>query len=205
MTHTDTSKFVVSAIVVITILISQGMLINDNVMTRLFNDNTNIMVLIAIIGLAIYLDLQVGIVSFFAVLVLSIRYRKEGFQNEFVKKDLPSMDELDPAVRVALKENFVRDTVPVVKQEIKSNREGEVDGEVDGEGDGEVVEGFSNLTADSTPLGNTERQYDFVGCKYNSDGKLLNATMYGPPVSGCDMLRDVDTSKTGTVFYPLNA
>jgi len=199
MTHTDTSKFVTAAIVVITILISQGMLVNDTVMDRLFNDNTNILVLIAMVGLALYLDLQVGIVSFFAVLVLSIRYRREGFQSEFVKEELPSIEELDPSVRVALKENFVRDTVPVVKQEIKSNGEGE------GEGDGEVVEGFSNLTADSTPLGNTERQYDFVGCKYNNDGKSVNASMYGPPVSGCDMLRDVDTSKTGTVFYPLNA
>ena len=197
MTHNDTSKFVTAAIVVITILISQGMLVNDTVMERLFNDNTNIMVLIAMVGLALYLDLQVGIVLFFAVLVLSIRYRREGFQSEFVKEELPSIEELDPAVRVALKENFVRDTVPVVKQEIKSNGEGE--------GDGEVVEGFSNLTADSTPLGNTERQYDFVGCKYNNDGKSVNASMYGPPVSGCDMLRDVDTSKTGTVFYPLNA
>jgi hypothetical protein len=197
MTHTDTSKFVTAAIVVITILISQGMLVNDTVMDRLFNDNTNILVLIAMVGLAIYLDLQVGIVSFFGVLVLSIKYRREGFQSEFVKEELPSIEELDPALRVALKENFVRDTVPVVKQEIKSNREEEVDEE--------VLEGFSNLTADSTPLGNTERQYDFVGCKYNSDGKLLNATMYGPPVSGCDMLRDVDTSKTGTIFYPLNA
>ena len=200
MTHTDTSKFVTAAIVVITILISQGMLVNHTVMDRLFNDNTNILVLIAMVGLALYLDLQVGIVSFFAVLVLSIRYRREGFQSEFVKEELPSIEELDPAVRVALKENFVRDTVPVVKQEIK--REGDNEGE--GEGDGEVVEGFSNLTADSTPLGNTERQYDFVGCKYNSDGKSVNASMYGPPVSGCNMLRDVDTSKTGTVFYPLN-
>ena len=201
MTHNDTSMFVTAAIVVITILISQGMLVNDTVMDRLFNDNTNILVLIAMVGLALYLDLQVGIVSFFAVLVLSIRYRREGFQSEFVKEELPSIEELDPAVRVALKENFVRDTVPVVKQEIK--REGDNEGE--GEGDGEVVEGFSNLTADSTPLGNTERQYDFVGCKYNNDGKSVNASMYGPPVSGCDMLRDVDTSKTGTVFYPLNA
>jgi hypothetical protein len=201
MTHNDTSKFVTAAIVVITILISQGMLVNDTVMERLFNDNTNIMVLIAMVGLALYLDLQVGIVLFFAVLVLSIRYRREGFQSEFVKEELPSIEELDPAVRVALKENFVRDTVPVVKQEIK--REGDNEGE--GEGDGEVVEDFSNLTADSTPLGNTERQYDFVGCKYNNDGKSVNASMYGPPVSGCDMLRDVDTSKTGTVFYPLNA
>jgi len=201
MTHNDTSKFVTAAIVVITILISQGMLVNDTVMDRLFNDNTNILVLIAMVGLALYLDLQVGIVSFFAVLVLSIRYRREGFQSEFVKEELPSIEELDPSVRVALKENFVRDTVPVVKQEIK--REGDNEGE--GEGDGEVVEGFSNLTADSTPLGNTERQYDFVGCKYNNDGKSVNASMYGPPVSGCDMLRDVDTSKTGTVFYPLNA
>ena len=200
MTHNDTSKFVTAAIVVITILISQGMLVNDTVMDRLFNDNTNILVLIAMVGLALYLDLQVGIVSFFAVLVLSIRYRREGFQSEFVKEELPSIEELDPSVRVALKENFVRDTVPVVKQEIK--REGDNEGE--GEGDGEVVEGFSNLTADSTPLGNTERQYDFVGCKYNNDGKSVNASMYGPPVSGCDMLRDVDTSKTGTVFYPLN-
>ena len=205
MTHTDTSKFVTAAIVVITILISQGMLVNDTVMDRLFNDNTNILVLIAMVGLALYLDLQVGIVLFFAVLVLSIRYRREGFQSEFVKEELPSMEELDPAVRVALKENFVRDTVPVVKQEIKSNGGGEGEGEGEGEGDGEVVEGFSNLTADSTPLGNTERQYDFVGCKYNNDGKSVNASMYGPPVSGCDMLRDVDTSKTGTVFYPLNA
>ena len=201
MTHNDTSKFVTAAIVVITILISQGMLLDETVMDRLFNNNTNIMVLIAMVGLALYLDLQVGIVSFFAVLVLSIRYRREGFQSEFVKEELPSIEELDPAVRVALKENFVRDTVPVVKQEIK--REGDNEGE--GEGDGEVVEGFSNLTADSTPLGNTERQYDFVGCKYNNDGKSVNASMYGPPVSGCDMLRDVDTSKTGTVFYPLNA
>jgi len=201
MTHTDTSKFVTAAIVVITILISQGMLLDETVMDRLFNDNTNILVLIAMVGIALYLDLQVGIVSFFAVLVLSIRYRREGFQSEFVKEELPSMEELDPSVRVALKENFVRDTVPVVKQEIK--REGDNEGE--GEGDGEVVEGFSNLTADSTPLGNTERQYDFVGCKYNNDGKSVNASMYGPPVSGCDMLRDVDTSKTGTVFYPLNA
>jgi hypothetical protein len=201
MTHNDTSKFVTAAIVVITILISQGMLLDETVMDRLFNDNTNIMVLIAMVGLALYLDLQVGIVLFFAVLVLSIRYRREGFQSEFVKEELPSIEELDPAVRVALKENFVRDTVPVVKQEIK--REGDNEGE--GEGDGEVVEGFSNLTADSTPLGNTERQYDFVGCKYNNDGKSVNASMYGPPVSGCDMLRDVDTSKTGTVFYPLNA
>lgn len=201
MTHNDTSMFVTAAIVVITILISQGMLVNDTVMDRLFNDNTNILVLIAMVGLALYLDLQVGIVSFFAVLVLSIRYRREGFQSEFVKEELPSIEELDPSVRVALKENFVRDTVPVVKQEIK--REGDNEGE--GEGDGEVVEGFSNLTADSTPLGNTERQYDFVGCKYNNDGKSVNASMYGPPVSGCDMLRDVDTSKTGTVFYPLNA
>ena len=200
MTHTDTSKFETAAIVVITILISQGMLLDETVMDRLFNDNTNILVLIAMVGIALYLDLQVGIVSFFAVLVLSIRYRREGFQSEFVKEELPSMEELDPAVRVALKENFVRDTVPVVKQEIK--REGDNEGE--GEGDGEVVEGFSNLTADSTPLGNTERQYDFVGCKYNNDGKSVNASMYGPPVSGCDMLRDVDTSKTGTVFYPLN-
>lgn len=197
MTHTDTSKFVTAAIVVITILISQGMLVNDTVMDRLFNDNTNILVLIAMVGIALYLDLQVGIVSFFGVLVLSIKYRREGFQSEFVKEELPSIEELDPALRVALKENFVRDTVPVVKQEIKSNREEEVDEE--------VLEGFSNLTADSTPLGNTERQYDFVGCKYNSDGKSVNATMYGPPVSGCDMLRDVDTSKTGTIFYPLNA
>ena len=83
------------------------MLLDETVMDRLFNDNTNILVLIAMVGIALYLDLQVGIVLFFAVLVLSIRYRREGFQSEFVKEELPSMEELDPAVRVALKENFV--------------------------------------------------------------------------------------------------
>jgi hypothetical protein len=175
MFHQNNCYIIIAVIIVAVILQSQNALVSDSMMRSLYNDNTNLLVLITIVGLTTYLDLHVGIVLLFAVLLLSVQYKsEEGFDcgNRHEEK----------------RENFIRGGVPVV------------DAEVDAE-----VEGFANLSADAQPVGNCERNYDFVGCKYAVDGKPVNTTMYGPPVAGCAMLEGSAHNETGAVFYPLHA
>jgi hypothetical protein len=184
MSHQNNCYIIIAVIIIAAILQSQDSLLSDSMMHSLYNDNTNLLILIAIVGLTTYVDFHIGLVLLFAVLLLSVKYRSvEGFDcgNTHSEK----------------RENFIRGSVPVVQptEELPV-----VDAEVDAE-----VEGFANLSADSQPVGNCERNYDFVGCKYAADGKSVNATLNGPPVAGCAMLDGSAHNETGAVFYPLHA
>lgn len=169
-------------------LIYHGIIPLDNAMNKLFNNDINLMILVALIGLAIYIDHQSGLVGLFMILLLSVKYRggREGFQKhtKIIEKVLPPV-----------KEHFVRANVPVVKE--MQNKQEMLDTKL-----AQLDEGFTNLTADSEPLDETsERTYDIVGCKFNEDGKPVNASMYGPPLNSCGGALQAG----GTVFYPLHA
>lgn len=56
----------------------------NNKMEKLFTDNVNLSLVIAVVALVSYLDLQVGVAALFLVLVMAVKYRNnllEGFQN----------------------------------------------------------------------------------------------------------------------------
>jgi hypothetical protein len=187
----ETVSIALSAVIlVVGLLIYQGIIPMDSTMRQIFNDDVNLMLLVAIVGLAIYADHQSGLVGLFIILLLSVKYR--GTQEGFAQKQKRIIEKVLPPV----KERFAtRAGVRVVdsmqnKQDIYDTKMQQAD------------EGSTNLTADSEPLDETsERTYDIVGCKFNEDGKPVNASMYGPPLNSCGGA----LQSGGTVFYPLHA
>lgn len=227
----------------------------NNKMKKLFTDNVNLSLVIAIVALVSYLDLQVGIASLFLVLVMAVKYRNnllEGFQNNDSKQekldqiqnllnelkedggepinpeddgepvnseenvseettsemvdmqmnDSEMVDDGEPSMENSsssdVVEEFPRSSVPVHQQHESENNV-----------ESETLEGF---TSSKLPEGelltqeypNGTNVYDVAGCRYDSNNKPLNATMYGPPLGDCRIYAPNGVQQTGTVFYPLN-
>ena len=62
----------------------------NNKIEKLFTDNVNLSLVIAVVALVSYLDLQVGVAALFLVLVMAVKYRNnllEGFQNNDSKQE----------------------------------------------------------------------------------------------------------------------
>jgi len=186
----ETVSIALSAVIlVVGLLIYQGIIPMDSTMRQIFNDDVNLMLLVAIVGFAIYADHQSGLVGLFIILLLSVKYR--GTQEGFAQKQKRIIEKVLPPV----KERFATSANPVLVS--TQNKQG-----IYGTKMQQEDEGFTNLTADSEPLDETsERTYDIVGCKFNEDGKPVNASMYGPPLNSCGGA----LQSGGTVFYPLHA
>jgi hypothetical protein len=223
MTTCSTSALGVTIAIILIIAFADDIFTNFPVLTKLFTDNVNFILLVALVILVLMLDLPTGILLAFLILYLSVwvlqmlKARKEKFSVIMAAKlastgnrsnfdNILSPNPLSDIPRPYTSEseiNYNKSSMPngniapfkpVDQSQIQDMTH-------------QIQPGISCNQNDALSLvGAPNRDgYDCTGCRYDMKDSPQNLTKWGQPLARCSTY-DANKVKTcGTVFYPLNA
>jgi hypothetical protein len=204
--------------IVLTILISLIIGFADDIFTRmpvltkLFTDAVNFILLIALCILVLLLDLPSGILLSFLTLYLAvwvknwISNKKEKFGNIASANNMLSNNPLSDIPRAYTSEseiNYNKAAIPngnihpfqpIEQSQIATDTP-------------QIRSAIACNQNDSlSQVGPLNRDgYDCVGCRYDMKDSPQNLTKWGQPLARCGTYDSSKVSKCGTVFYPLHA
>ena len=218
--HCDINTFLLVVFVIIIIAFTDNILNSTPILKKLFTDQINFILLIALVVLIILIDIPNGILLAFLVLYLSVHInynKKKVFFND-VKNVIPvtnansndSNDNSNSSSSIPYNQSnkygseseFIYDnTKPFPNNNLKPFSISTDDNNTNLENTKFSIN--SNLINENTLL--NRDGYDVTGCRYDFKNNPQNLTKFGPPLAQCSAY-DVDKVKAcGTVFYPLNA
>lgn len=201
----------VMLLIIILVILLPDNLSKVPIINKVYKDELNVYMLVAIVVLVALLDIRVSILMALLVFVLYVQINKvrsvksvssNASNNVAVSNNVVASNNVVSVVdseevqpvdnntnqNAPVVEEFIRDTVPVVKVLEKFSSDALPEGEL--------------LTQQMPDLSNG---YDVAGCRYDSENKTQNITKYGPALSDCNAYSPSDVEACGTLFYPLNA
>ena len=220
--------FLLVVIIVLIVAFTDNIFKTVPVFKKLFTDPINYMLLIVLVILFILIDMCNGIILAFLVLYLSV-YMNQNKQNNTALSNRNSNININNVNNVNnVNNNSVQRKVHfsdvehvIAPQSIRSNSEFIYNNTkpfpngnlkpfqptYQDEMKSVVPEPTNqNLVPDFiTSVGLPNRDsYDIVGCRYDFKNSPQNLTKNGPPLAQCNTYSGEQTTRTGTVFYPLH-
>lgn len=213
--------------IVLILAFSDEIFNNFPVLVKLFTDPVNFMLLILLVILVLLIDLPCGILISFLVLYLAIYVKRmlknklDSFENIVLASKLinksnnlsnTSNTSDNPKILSDIPQKYLSESEinynntdpspnkninpfqPISQQDIDANTK-------------QITSNISNNQDDAITTVNEPNRdgYDITGCRYDFKNSLQNMTIYGPPLANCGTYNPQQVTKSGTLFYPLNA
>jgi hypothetical protein len=177
------------------------------ILSTIFTDAVNFVLLIVLCIMVLLLDMPSGILLAFLILYLSIwvkqwlRNKKERFTDIILTSnplsDIPRANASEPEINYATPDipnrnispfqpqdqTMIKTMTPQIRPDIACNQN-------------DSLSQVGPLNRDG---------YDCTGCRYDMKDSPQNLTKWGQPLSRCSTYDASKVSKIGTVFYPLHA
>ena len=228
------NTFLLLLLLVLVVAFTDNIFNSLPVLKKLFNDQVNYILVIALVILITLLDMPCGIILAFLVLYLSVYMNKNSSMGKSMGGSMGSMsinNNVLPKVRFS-------DTATIINNSSQSSSQASIasDSEfvynntkpfpnnnlmpfqpVNQETinmskpmlgcSGKTVNTNTTNTNDyMTQVGLPNRDgFDVTGCRYDFKNSPQNLTKYGPPLAQCGTYSGEQSRNCGTVFYPLNA
>ena len=233
--HCDINTFLLIVFVIVIIAFTDNILNSIPIFKKLFTDQINFLLLIALVILVILIDIPNGIVFAFLVLYLSVHInynnKKLNFNNINTISTLTNNNNNNnndnnhntnsSSLSPIIQSNKIHSESEFIYNNDKPFPNGNLAPFKSNQDNTNAVNLQSNLIAPKINLENTKLSinsnlinentllnrdgYDVSGCRYDFKNDPQNLTKFGPPLAQCSAY-DVNKIKAcGTVFYPLNA
>lgn len=202
--------------IVIIIAFADDIFTNYPVLTKLFTDNINFLLLVALVILILLLDMPSGILLAFLVLYLSVWVRQMLKAKKQRFTDIQSIrSSFDNVLSANPLSNIPREYTS--ESEINYNKQPIPNGNIPPfkpvdqaqiqAMTPQIQPGIACNQNDSlSVVGPPNRDgYDCVGCRYDMKDSPQNLTKWGQPLARCSTYDASKVKTCGTVFYPLNA
>jgi hypothetical protein len=199
-------------LIILIIAFSDDIFTRMPILTKLFTDTINFILLIILCIFVLLLDMPSGILLTFLILYLAVwvkqwlKNKQERFSNIINTGGILTSNPLSDIPRAYASESEINYNKPAIPN-------------------GNIPpfqplnqDNISTLTPQIQPaiacnqndslsqVGSMNRDgYDCSGCRYDMKESPQNLTMWGQPLSRCSTYDASKVSKYGTVFYPLNA
>ena len=212
MTTCSSYSIVLTVLIILIIAFADDIFTRLPVLSKLFTDAVNFLLLVTLCILVLLLDMPSGILLTFLVLYLAIwikqwlKSKKERFSDiknvnsiltnnplSNIPREYASESEINynkpsipngniPPFQPLSSEQITTQT-PQIRPAIACNQN-------------DLLSQVGSLNRDG---------YDYTGCRYDMKDSPQNLTKWGQPLARCGTYDASKVSKWGTVFYPLNA
>jgi len=212
MTTCSLYSIALTMLIILIIAFSDDIFTRMPILTKLFTDTINFILLIILCIFVLLLDMPSGILLTFLILYLAVwvkqwlKNKQERFSNIINTGGILTSNPLSDIPRAYASESEINYNKPAIPN-------------------GNIPpfqplnqDNISTLTPQIQPaiacnqndslsqVGSMNRDgYDCSGCRYDMKESPQNLTMWGQPLSRCSTYDASKVSKYGTVFYPLNA
>ena len=177
------------------------------VLSKLFTNPINFMLLVALVICVLFIDLPSGIILTFLALYLavSIRRMQQATRDRFDNVVMTSQLVANNIIPKYLSESefLYKHDKPIPNGNIPPFQP--LDQAQIEQKTVSISPSICNPQDQITVVGPKDRAgFDTTGCRYDMKNSPQNLTKYGPPLSACGTYNNNQTAKCGTVFYPLN-
>lgn len=215
MTTCSLHSLVLTVVIVLIIAFADDIFTRLPILTKLFTDIINFLLLITLCILILLLDLPSGILMTFLILYLSVWIKQwlktkqqerilmsERFNNAMSSNNLPLSD----VPHTYISESEINIEKPAISngnippfQPLEQNAIQEMTTQI------YTSTSFNQNDALSQVSPANRDGYDCTGCRYDMKDSPQNLTKWGQPLARCGTYDSSKVSKIGTVFYPLHA
>lgn len=228
------NTFLLLLLLVLVVAFTDNIFNSLPVLKKLFNDQVNYILVIALVILITLLDMPCGIILAFLVLYLSVYMNKNSSMGKSMGGSMGSMsinNNVLPKVRFS-------DTATIINNSSQSSSQASIASDSEfvynntkpfpnnnlmpfqpvnqetinmskpmlGCSGNTVNTNTTNTNDYMTQVGLPNRDgFDVTGCRYDFKNSPQNLTKYGPPLAQCGTYSGEQSRNCGTVFYPLNA
>jgi hypothetical protein len=217
LTTCNFHTIVLVIVIILIIAFSEEVFQYAPILTKLFTDPINFMLVIALVVLVLLIDLPCGILLSFLVLYLAVYVKRmvknklDRFENIVIASkllnndnttkivsDIPtkylSESEINYNNTASFANNNLPPFQPVVQDVVDTQTQN-------------IISNISLNQNDSITVVDSPNRdgYDIIGCRYDFKDSKQNMTKYGPPLSSCGVYNPEQVKQYGTLFYPLNA
>ena len=228
------NTFLLLLLLVLVVAFTDNIFNSLPVLKKLFNDQVNYILVIALVILITLLDMPCGIILAFLVLYLSVYMNKNKSMGKSMGGSMGSMsinNNVLPKVRFS-------DTATIINNSSQSSSQASIASDSEfvynntkpfpnnnlmpfqpvnqetinmskpmlGCSGNTVNTNTTNTNDYMTQVGLPNRDgFDVTGCRYDFKNSPQNLTKYGPPLAQCGTYSGEQSRNCGTVFYPLNA
>lgn len=213
MTTCSSYSIALTVLIIVIIAFANDIFTRFPVLSKLFTDTVNFLLLITLCILILLLDMPSGILLSFLILYLAVwikQFINNKNKQEQLKQerfgDIQTSNPLSDIPRAYTSES-----------EINYNKPAITNGNIP-PFQPVVQENIAALTPQIRPaiacnqndslsqINPINRDgYDCTGCRYDMKDSPQNLTMWGQPLAQCSTYNANQVSKYGTVFYPLHA
>jgi len=215
------NNFIFIVFVILIIAFTDTIFIELPILTKLFTDSLNYILLIVLVLLVIMIDMPSGILLAFVILYLSVyinyknNIKKKKFLDvnttitDFNKENIQTQQYNNDKLSPLSESEFIYNNTKTFPNKNIAPFEPIEQETINDMSSKKVVGCDLNESMDHefiTEVGPPSRDgYDVVGCRYDFKNSPQNTTTYGPPLAQCSTYSGEQAQTCGTVFYPLNA
>ena len=210
MTTCSVYSIALTVLIVLIIAFADDIFTRMPVLTKLFTDAVNFVLLIALCILVLLLDMPSGILLAFLILYLAVWVKQSRFAKatpeRFGNITTPGGIPLSEIPRAYASESEINYKKPLMPNGNIAPFQPLAQSQIEA-ATPQIRPGIACDQNDSlAQVGPLNRDgYDCVGCRYDMKDSPQNLTKWGQPLARCSTYDASKVAKVGTVFYPLNA
>lgn len=200
-----------TVVIVLTIAFADEIFSRMPILTKLFIDVVNFILLIALCILVLLLDMPSGILLAFLILYLAVWVKQWVKNINMNKKErfndvILSANPLSQIPRANASESEINYNKPAILNGNIAPFQPQEQSQITSMTPQYRPNIACNQNDSLSQVGPLNRDgYDCVGCRYDMKDSPQNLTKWGQPLARCSTYDASKVSKVGTVFYPLNA
>lgn len=214
MTTCSSYSVALTVLIILIIAFADDIFTRMPVLTKLFTDAVNFVLLIALCILVLLLDMPSGILLAFLILYLAVwvkqwrnvKAKTERFSNVMVPNGILTANPLSDIPRANVSESEIDYNKPAIPNGNIPPFQPIAQSQI-AAATPQIRPGIACDQNDSlAQVGPLNRDgYDCTGCRYDMKDSPQNLTKWGQPLARCSTYDASKVAKVGTVFYPLNA
>jgi hypothetical protein len=212
MTTCSSYSIALTVLIILIIAFADDIFTRLPVLSKLFTDAVNFLLLVTLCILVLLLDMPSGILLTFLVLYLAVwikqwlKSKKERFSDIKNANSILTNNPLSNIPREYASESEINYNKPSIPNGNISPFQPVTPEQIIAQTPQIRPSIACNQNDSLSQVGPLNRDgYDCVGCRYDMKDSPQNLTKWGQPLARCGTYDASKVSKWGTVFYPLNA
>ena len=212
MTTCSLYSIALTVLIILIIAFADNIFTRVPVLSKLFTDSVNFVLLIVLCILVLLLDMPSGILLAFLILYLAVwvkqwyKNKQERFSDIMTASGILTSNPLSDIPRAYASESEINYNKPAITNGNITPFQPVAQEQI-----AAMTPQFRpaiacNQNDSLSQVGPLNRDgYDCTGCRYDMKDSPQNLTKWGQPLARCGTYDASKVSKCGTVFYPLNA
>ena len=212
MTNCSSYSIALTVLIILIIAFADDIFTRLPVLSKLFTDAVNFLLLVTLCILVLLLDMPSGILLTFLVLYLAVwikqwlKSKKERFSDIKNANSILTNNPLSNIPREYASESEINYNKPSIPNGNISPFQPVTQEQITAQTPQIRPAIACNQNDSLSQVGPLNRDgYDCTGCRYDMKDSPQNLTKWGQPLARCGTYDASKVSKWGTVFYPLNA